>query len=91
MAFRGIDFTCGTSRALAWTFTGTADAMQSLIIENPSGIVVTVGGPDVANASLGVTIAPNGGRLTVPGYSGDQLWIIAASAAPVVRMLGNRV
>jgi hypothetical protein len=90
MAFRGIDFTCGTSRALAWTFTGTADAMQSLIIENPSGIVVTVGGPDVDDGSLGVTIAPNA-RLTVPGYSGDQLWIIAASGAPVVRMLANRV
>ena len=90
MAFRGINFTCGTTRAMCWRFTGTADAMQAIIIENPSAIVVTVGGPDVAAASLGVTIEPNA-RMTVPGYSGDELWIVAASGAPVVRMLANRV
>lgn len=90
MAFRGIDFACSTTAQLAWTFTGTADAMQSVIVQNPNTIVITVGGPDVAAGSNGITI-PQDGTLAVPGYSGDRLYVIAASGTPTVRMLGNRV
>ena len=90
MAFKGTDFACSTSAQLCWMFTGTADAMQSLIIQNPSAVNVTVGGPDVDDASLGAVIGPNA-SLVVPGYSGDALYIIAASGTPTVRMLANRV
>ena len=90
MAFRGIDFICSTSAQLCWTFTGTADAMQSVIVQNPSAIVITVGGPDVLDGVRGITI-PAETTLAVPGYSGDRLYVVAASATPTVRMLGNRV
>lgn len=90
MAFKGINFACSTSPQKCWSFVGTADAMQSVIIQNSTAINVAVGGPDVTSTGLGVVIAP-GATLVVPGYYGDVLYIIAASGTPTVQILGNRV
>lgn len=90
MAFKGINFTCSTTAQACWTFTGTADAMQTVIIQNDSGETVTVGGPDVEDGGKGISIA-DGETMPIPGYSGDMLYIIAASGTPVVQILANRV
>ncbi len=58
MAIKGDDITISTSPTVIWTATSSASSgtPQSVIVQNNSATVCTVGGSDVANGSNGVKI-----------------------------------
>jgi hypothetical protein len=94
MAIHSDDVALSTTAAVIWTATaGDANQPQSVTVQSNQAIVVTVGGPDVADASNGVVL-PDGSStptsITVPMYLGDELYAISASGTPSVQILVNR-
>lgn len=91
MAIKSSTTTLSTSSALVYRSTnGHAEAPQTLLVKNvDTTITAYVGGEDVTSAN-GMEVKA-GEVLAVDLISGDEVYMIAASGTPEMRLLYNRV
>ncbi len=91
MAVHGEDNALSTAREVVWTATQAAsvDHPNLVWVENKDGsIEMTIGGADVADDSKGLTLAAGKtiGPITLT-QPGEELYAIAASGTPTIKIL----
>ncbi len=80
----------GTRELLYTSTSGHAEAPQSLLVyNNHATITIYVGGPDLTTANGMLVVA--GASVSLDLIVGDEVYAIAASGTPEVRLLFNRV